>query len=156
MSPRWLLAAAFTALLVGCGSAETPAVVQIPPPSPSATLPAATPAPSPSAKPKAAVYASAKELAAQIEGCVSYEEVEDPIGAVSLGSCYAGESQIVVAVYSSQAAADQAPREKAEIPAGVSDTTMVVGNKWTASCDTVDSCKEVTVQIGGDLVVISA
>lgn len=156
MSFRRLAAVALIALATGCGSNEKPAAVPPSASSPAVVEPSPSPPPSTPAKPKAKTYASAKKLAAAIEDCAAYEEVADPIGAKSLGNCYVGEDEIVVAIYTTQDDADGSPREKAAMLEGISDTVMVVGNKWTASCDTVASCKKVEATIGGDLVVISA
>jgi hypothetical protein len=87
--------------------------------------------------------------------CMNYEEIENPVAALGRGSCYVGSDQVLVSVYESRAAAAAEPQRKANLLGGMR-VIMVVGENWTAACDSVPVCQSIEGSYGGRLVVVPA
>lgn len=113
----------------------------------------AAPKPSPSDE-----YLSAQHLVAALNTagvpCLNWEQTDNPINALDLGSCYVGEDEIVAATYNTHAEVAGEPDYKAALLEGVSDVNVVVGGKWTFSCDTTALCQQIVDKFGGELVTI--
>jgi hypothetical protein len=134
--------------LAGCSSStESPAAST----APSTALPPMVPS----------AYREAREVARALHSagieCARYEEIPDPSYAQTAGSCYvAGGEEILVSTFSGQGDAVGEPRRKAALLRGVADVHMVIGLRWTASCDTESLCRSVAAATGGSLIVIPA
>lgn len=139
-------------LLAGCGNSSH---LSEPQAQPAPAVTTAAPKPSPSDE-----YLSAQHLVAALNTagvpCLNWQQTDNPLNALDLGSCYVGEEEVVAATYSSHEEAAGEPDYKAAILKGVSDVYVVVGGKWTLSCDTTALCQQIVDKFGGELVTVAA
>jgi hypothetical protein len=144
------LLAAVASLVSACSNSNHLSEPQTQP-APAVTAP--SPKPSPSDE-----YLSAQHLVAALNTagvpCLNWEQTDNPIDALDLGSCYVGEDEIVAATYNTHEEAASEPDYKAALLEGVSDVNVVVGGKWTFSCDTTALCQQIVDKFGGELVTI--
>lgn len=109
-------------------------------------------------KPGSVKYATAVQLVGALNragtACGGWEAVSDPIGAQERGSCHVGSEEVTTAIFTTSAAAEAEPQEKAELLAGISDVHMVVGPNWTLGCDSAGLCKTIADKFGGKMVTI--
>lgn len=139
-------------LLAGCGDSNryTDPQTQAAP-----AVTTAAPKPSPSDE-----YLSAQHLVAALNTagvpCLNWQQTDNPLNALDLGSCYVGEEEVVAATYSTHEDAAGEPDYKAGLLAGVADVNIVVGGKWTFSCDTAALCQRIAAEFGGEFVTIPA
>lgn len=149
---RAAIAALSLLLLAGCGNSNRYTDPQTPA-APAVTT--AAPKPSPSDE-----YLSAQHLVAALNtagvACLNWQQTDKPLNALDLGSCYVGEDEVVAATYSTHEDAAGEPDYKAALLAGVSDVNVVVGGKWTFSCDTAVLCQQIAAEFGGEMVHIPA
>jgi hypothetical protein len=100
-------------------------------------------------------YTSAEQIADDLaergHEC-RYEKRQGAMFATSSGSCWMGDHELVLSVYTTQDLAEESLEMNQLFEDAGLDYGVVVGNRWTVNCGSRDECLPFQDALGGRLV----
>lgn len=100
-------------------------------------------------------YTSAEQisddLAARGHEC-RYEKRQGSMFATSSGSCWIGDHELVLSVYTTQDLAEESLGMTQVLKNAGLDYGVIVGSRWTVNCGSKDECLPLQEALGGRLV----